>query len=253
MHNNEERGCALVTGSARGIGAAIAERLAQDGMNVVINCSSEGSRGRADELAARLAADYVVEALVVVANIAKFDEAKALVDAAIAQFGKIWVLVNNAGITRDGLLMRMKEDQFSDVVDVDLKGVFNVMRHACGPMMKARAGRIINISSVSGILGNAGQCNYSAAKAGVIGLTKAAAREMAPRGITVNAIAPGFVRTAMTEAMKPEILEAACQQIPLGRMAEVEDIAAAAAFLASDAAAYITGQTIQVDGGLAIG
>ncbi len=245
-------GCALVTGSARGIGAAIAEALAAAGHNVVVNHASEHSAETAAELAGRLAATYDVDTCVVAADISDFEAAKTLVDTALEHFGAIDILVNNAGINRDGLLMRMKEEQFSEVIDTDLKGVFNVTRHAVGPMMKQRHGHIINISSVSGVTGNAGQANYSAAKAGVIGFTKAIARELAPRNITANAIAPGFVRTDMTADMNQDVLDQMCKQIPLGRMAEPSDIAAAAAFLASEEAGYITGQVLQVDGGMAI-
>ena len=248
----KDRGCALVTGSARGIGAGIVRALAAEGYDVVINHTTDSSAAAAAELAQSVEADFGVSALVVQADVSNFDAAKGLVDVAIARFGAIQVLVNNAGVNKDGLLMRMKEQAFDDVIAVDLKGVFNVTRHAIGPMAKRRQGRIINVSSVSGILGNAGQANYSAAKAGVIGFTKATAREVAPRGITVNAVAPGFIETDMTASMKPEVLEQMAGQIPLGRLGTVEDVAAMVAFLASDAAAYVTGQVLQVDGGLAM-
>lgn len=248
----EGPGCALVTGSARGIGAAIARALAADGHNVVVNYTSEGSAQAAGELAERIEAEHGVQARAVQADVSSYDEAGALVEAAIQAFGHIDVLVNNAGITRDTLLMRMSEEQFDGVLSVDLKGVYNVCRHAVGPMAKQRFGRIVNISSLSGILGQAGQANYSAAKAGVIGFTKAVARELAGRGITVNAVAPGFVATDMTANMNQKVLDEMEGQIPLKRIGTPEDIADAVAFLASERASYITGQVLQVDGGLGI-
>lgn len=243
-------GCALVTGAARGIGAAIVRALAAAGRDVVINHTSETSARAAAELQAEVEGRYRVAALVVRADVSDFEEAHRLVEASIDRFGHIAVLVNNAGINRDGLLVRMKEQDFDDVVATDLKGVFNMTRHAAKPLMKQRYGRIVNITSLSGVVGQAGQANYSAAKAGVIGLTKATARELAARNVTANAVAPGFVATDMTARMKPEMLEQLVDDVPLKRMAAPEEVADAVAFLASDKAAYITGQVLHIDGGL---
>lgn len=247
---SELEGCALVTGAARGIGAAIVRALAAAGRDVVINHTSETSARAAAELQAEVEERYGVAALVVRADVSDFEEARRLVEAGIERFGHIAVLVNNAGINRDGLLVRMKEQDFDDVVATDLKGVFNMTRHAAKPLMKQRYGRIVNITSLSGVVGQAGQANYSAAKAGVIGLTKATARELAARNVTVNAVAPGFVATDMTARMKPEVLEQLIDDVPLRRMAAPEEVADAVAFLASDKAAYITGQVLHIDGGL---
>lgn len=247
---SELEGCSLVTGAARGIGAAIVRALAAAGRDVVINHASETSAQAAAELKAEVEERCGVTALVVRADVSDFEEARRLVEAAIERFGRIAVLVNNAGINRDGLLVRMKERDFDDVVATDLKGVFNMTRHAAKPLMKQRYGRIVNITSLSGVAGQAGQANYSAAKAGVIGLTKATARELAARDVTVNAVAPGFVATDMTARMKPEVLEQLVQNVPLKRMAAPAEVADAVAFLASDKAGYITGQVLHIDGGL---
>lgn len=247
---SELEGCALVTGAARGIGAAIVRALAAAGRDVVINHASESSAQAAAELKTEVEERCGVTALVVRADVSDFEEARRLVEAAIERFGHIAVLVNNAGINRDGLLVRMKERDFDDVVATDLKGVFNMTRHAAKPLMKQRYGRIVNITSLSGVVGQAGQANYSAAKAGVIGLTKATARELAARDVTVNAVAPGFVATDMTACMKPEVLEQLVQNVPLKRMAAPAEVADAVAFLASDKAGYITGQVLHIDGGL---
>lgn len=247
---SELEGCALVTGAARGIGAAIVRALAAAGRDVVINHTSETSARAAAKLQAEVEWRYGVAALVVRADVSDFEEAHRLVEASIERFGHIAVLVNNAGINRDGLLVRMKEQDFDDVIATDLKGVFNMTRHAAKPLMKQRYGRIVNITSLSGVVGQAGQANYSAAKAGVIGLTKATARELAARNVTANAVAPGFVATDMTARMKPEMLEQLVDDVPLKRMAAPEEVADAVAFLASDKAAYITGQVLHIDGGL---
>lgn len=247
---SELEGCALVTGAARGIGAAIVRALAAAGRDVVINHTSETSARAAAELQAEVEGRYGVSALAVRADVSDFEEAYRLVEASIERFGHIAVLVNNAGINRDGLLVRMKEQDFDDVIATDLKGVFNMTRHAAKPLMKQRYGRIVNITSLSGVVGQAGQANYSAAKAGVIGLTKATARELAARNVTANAVAPGFVATDMTARMKPEMLEQLVDDVPLKRMAAPEEVADAVAFLASDKAAYITGQVLHIDGGL---
>lgn len=242
---------ALVTGASRGIGAAIARAMAHVGMNVVINYSSDASETAAHELAQELE-ESGVETLVVQASVADFAEVRAMVSAIKERFGRIDVLVNNAGITRDGLLMRMKEDQFDSVIDTNLKGAFNCMRHVCPLMVKQRYGRIISISSVVGIAGNAGQVNYAASKAGIIGMTKAAAKELAGRNITVNAVAPGFIETAMTAVLGNEAQEAIVERIAAHRLGKPEDVAEAVAFFARPEASYITGQVISVDGGMSL-
>ncbi|MEV5024824.1 3-oxoacyl-[acyl-carrier-protein] reductase [Paenibacillus sp. LPE1-1-1.1] len=238
---------ALVTGASRGIGRSIAIALAEAGADVAINYS--GSEAAAAETAEAVEA-LGRRAIVLKANVGKSDEFEAMVKEVIAQFGAVDILVNNAGITRDNLIMRMKEDEFDQVIETNLKGVFNGIKSVTRPMMKQRSGRIINISSVVGVLGNPGQANYVAAKAGVIGLTKASARELASRGITVNCVAPGFIQTEMTDKLPEETRQALSGQIPLARLGDPSDIANAVRFLASDASAYMTGQTIHVDGGM---
>ncbi|WP_027090921.1 3-oxoacyl-[acyl-carrier-protein] reductase [Cohnella thermotolerans] len=238
---------ALVTGASRGIGRAIAIALAQAGADVAINYA--GSEAAAAETAKAVEA-LGRKALLVQANVGKAAEFDAMVQKTLETFGKLDILVNNAGITRDNLIMRMKEEEFDDVIETNLKGVFNGIKAVTRPMMKQRSGRIVNISSVVGVLGNAGQANYVAAKAGVIGLTKSAARELASRGITVNAVAPGYIETDMTGKLSPEIREGILGQVPLGRMGRPEDVASAVVYLVSDAAAYMTGQTLHVDGGM---
>ena len=240
---------AVVTGASRGIGKAIAMKFAQLGATVVINYN--GSAQKAEEVKQSIIADGG-RAVIKQCNVADYDACEAFIKEVIDQFGRIDSLVNNAGITKDGLIMQMSEEDFTNVVDVNLKGTFHCIRFASRQMMKQRSGRIINMSSVVGISGNAGQINYAASKAGVIGMTKSAAKELASRGITVNAIAPGYIETDMTNVLSDKVKEETMKQIPLGRLGQTEDIAAAAAFLASDEAGYITGQVLAVDGGMAI-
>ena len=240
---------ALVTGASRGIGAAIAKSLAKEGAFVIINYN--GSKERADAVAAEIIADGG-KAAVYGCNVSDYGACEKTAKDIMETYGHLDILVNNAGITRDDLLMKMSEEAFDAVIATNLKGTFNTIRHFSRYLLKQRSGTIINLSSVSGILGNAGQANYAASKAGIIGLTKTMARELASRGITVNGIAPGFVDTEMTQVLSDEVKEAATKQIPLGRFGKPEDIANMAAYLASEKAAYITGQIISVDGGMAI-
>lgn len=240
---------AVVTGASRGIGRAVALKLSREGATVVINYN--GSADKAEEVKCEIEKNGG-KAEVMQCNVSDFQACEGFIKEVIAKFGSLDILVNNAGITRDGLLMKMSEDDFDAVLDTNLKGTFHCIRFASRQMMKQRSGRIINLSSVSGVLGNAGQANYSASKAGVIGLTKAAARELSSRGITVNAIAPGFINTDMTQCLPDKVKEESVKQIPLGRFGEPEDIAEAAAFLASEKAGYITGQVLCVDGGMAM-
>jgi 3-oxoacyl-[acyl-carrier protein] reductase len=238
---------ALVTGASRGIGRAIAVALAEAGADVAVNYS--GSEAAAAETVAAIEA-LGRKAIMVKANVGKTAEFEEMVAKTLEAFGKLDILVNNAGITRDNLIMRMKEEDFDEVIEINLKGVFNGIKSVTRQMMKQRSGRIINISSVVGVLGNAGQANYVAAKAGVIGLTKSAAKELASRSITVNAVAPGFIVTDMTDKLPEEMKSKLLSEIPLGKLGRPEDIAAAVIYLASDAASYMTGQTIHVDGGM---
>ena len=238
---------ALITGAGRGIGRAIAIALAKEGAEVVINYN--GSEERAKEVKQTIE-ENGGKASIYKCNVSDFAACESMIKDIVKEYGHLDILVNNAGITKDGLIMKMKEEDFDSVLNVNLKGTFNTIRHSARQMLKQRCGKIINISSVSGILGNVGQANYAASKAGVIGLTKTMARELGSRGITVNAIAPGFVDTEMTEVLSEEIRENACKQIILGRFGKPEDIANTAVFLASDKADYITGQVISVDGGM---
>lgn len=237
---------AIVTGASRGIGKAIALRLAADGAALVVTATSqEAAQSTADEITRAGG-----KALAIKTDVSVTAEVQALLDGAVKAFGKVDILVNNAGITRDGLLLRMKDDDWNAVMDINLKGAFTCTREAAKYMTKARFGRIVNISSVVGEMGNAGQINYSASKAGMFGLTKASARELAKRNITVNAVAPGFIETDMTEALSEKVKENLLQQIPLERLGHPGDVAAAVAFLVSDQAAYITGQILSVNGGM---
>lgn len=240
---------AVVTGASRGIGKAIALKMAEAGATVVINYN--GSADKAEEVCKEIA-EQGGEASTYQCNVSEFEACEKFIQGVIAKYGKLDILVNNAGVTRDGLLMKMTEEDFDKVIDTNLKGTFNCVRFASRQMLKQRGGRIINISSVSGIMGNPGQANYSASKAGVIGLTKACARELASRHITVNAIAPGFIDTDMTDVLGESVKEEAVKQIPLGTFGKPEDIANLAVFLASEQANYITGQVIPVDGGMSI-
>ena len=241
MDQTMEGKVAVVTGASRGIGKAIAVKLASKGATVVINYN--GSRERAEEVKNEVESAGG-KAVIIQCNVADFDACKEFIETVIKEQGRIDILVNNAGITKDGLLMKMSEEDFDKVLDTNLKGTFHTIRAALRQMI------IINMASVVGVSGNAGQANYAASKAGVIGLTKTAAREVASRGITVNAVAPGFIETDMTEVLPEKIKEASAAQIPLGKFGKAEDVANAVAFLASEDAGYITGQVLHVDGGM---
>lgn len=238
---------ALVTGASRGIGRAIAVLLASEGANIVVNYHS---RADAAECVAEEVRGCGVQALVARADVAIAGDVERLVSAAIEQFKRVDVLVNNAGITRDTLIMRMGEDDWDAVIDTNLKSAFLVTRAALRPMLRQRAGRIVNIASISGVMGNAGQANYAASKAGLIGLTRSTAREVASRTITCNAVAAGVIETEIWQGVPESAIQSMLQIIPLGRKGTPHDIAEAVAFLASDAAAYITGQVLNVDGGM---
>ncbi|MDH5638949.1 MAG: 3-oxoacyl-[acyl-carrier-protein] reductase [Nitrospinota bacterium] len=239
---------ALITGASRGIGQAIALAYAREGADLyLVSRSTPLDSVLAECRALGVRADGGLY------DVAAPEEAKKAVEACVAAFGKIDALVNNAGITKDGLLVRMKDDDFSEVIRVNLGGCFNMTRAAAKPMMKNRAGRIVNITSVVGAMGNAGQANYAASKAGIVGMTKSVAKELGSRGVTANSVAPGFVETDMTKVLTDENRQTLLKSIPLGRFGSVEDVAGAAVFLASDEAAYVTGITLFVDGGMAMG
>lgn len=238
---------AIVTGGSRGIGKEICLKFASLGANLVINyigdkTQAEDTKAECEKLGAKVALSE--------GDVSKMADCEKLFQTAMDTFGRVDILVNNAGITRDNLLMRMSEEEFDAVIAVNLKGTFNCMKQAARPMMKQRYGKIINMASVVGVTGNAGQVNYAASKAGVIGMTKSMAKELANRGVTVNAIAPGFIRTAMTDVLSDDVKAEITHVIPMGVMGETEDVANLAAFLASDASRYITGQVINVDGGM---
>lgn len=237
---------ALVTGAAKNIGRAIAVRLARDGMDVA--CVGRSEESVAETVAAVEAAGR--RALAIAADVADGEAAKGAVDRTVKELGGLDVLVNNAGITRDGLVVRMSEDDFDRVLDVNLKGCFHFCKAAARPMMKARAGRIVNITSIIGVRGNEGQANYAASKAGIIGLSKSLARELASRNILVNAVAPGYIETSMTQGLSEQVKEAMKQSIPLSRFGSPEDVAGIVSFLTSEDAAYVTGQVLIVDGGM---
>ncbi len=238
---------ALVTGASRGIGAEIAKQLAKEGARVAVNYS--GSQSKAEEVVNDIIAAGG-QAFAIQASVSDAENVTEMVKQTIEQFGSVDILVNNAGITRDNLLMRMKESEWDDVIDTNLKGVFLCIKAVTRQMMKQRSGKIINIASIVGVSGNAGQANYVAAKAGVIGLTKTTAKELASRHINVNAIAPGFITTEMTDELSDDVKNQMLTQIPLSKLGNPQDVAKAVVFLASDDASYITGQTLHVDGGM---
>jgi 3-oxoacyl-[acyl-carrier protein] reductase len=240
---------AVVTGGTRGIGRAIVMKLSQMGANVVISYRSN------DKMAEELVEEIISQgkkAVAVRGNVKNFEDAKTLIDKTIESFGSIDILVNNAGITKDTLILRMTENDFDDVIGTNLKGTFNCIKHAAKPMLKAKKGRIINMASVIGLIGNPGQANYAASKAGIIGLTKSVAKEFASRGITVNAVAPGFIASDMTDKLSEEQKSAIQKNIPAGTLGSVEDVASLVGYLASDESKYITGQVINVDGGMVV-
>lgn len=247
MSEKTENRVALITGAARGIGATIALALAAEGTDIAV--VDYGEKSAAEETLAKIA-ERGVRVAYYRCDVSDFAAAKATADAVVKDFGKIDILVNNAGVTADKLLVRMEEADWDRVININLKGCFNMIKHVTPYMMRKRYGRIVSISSVVGLMGNAGQANYSASKAGIIGLTKTVAKEFAPRGVTANAVAPGFIKTAMTEALSEEQKQAMYKLIPLGKLGETEDIAEAVLFLVSDRARYITGEVLRVDGGM---
>ena len=243
-----ENKVALITGGSRGIGKAISEKFARNGYNLVINYVSDSTK--TEELVKEFQDENNIEVLFVKADVTDFNLCENMVKQAIEKFGKIDVLVNNAGITKDGLLMRMKEEDFDKVINVNLKGTFNVTKNVVPYMMKQKNGRIVNISSVVGVTGNAGQCNYASSKAGIIGFTKSLAKELASRNILANAIAPGFIKTDMTDVLSDAVKETINTQIPLKKMGESYEVANAVYFLGNEENTYITGQVLNVDGGM---
>ncbi|MGI8691223.1 MAG: 3-oxoacyl-[acyl-carrier-protein] reductase [Thermomicrobiales bacterium] len=247
MAEEKERQIVVVTGASRGIGRAIAVRFARDGAAVIVNYKGSGA---AAQETARAVTEAGGEATLVQGDVSNRDDAERLIETAIQQYGRIDVLVNNAGITRDQLLMRMTDDDWDAVLDTNLKGAFHTTLAALRPMPRKRSGRIINIASVVGLIGNAGQGNYAAAKAGLIGFTKSIAREVASRSITVNAIAPGYIATEMTDAIPENMRGKILEHVPMGRLGTPEDVAAVVAFVASPTAAYMTGAVLHVDGGM---
>lgn len=247
MAENLQGKVALVTGASRGIGKEIALKLAEYGATVIVNYN--GSRERAEAVVEEITKKGGI-AESYQCNVADYEACKTMIDEMLAKYEHIDILVNNAGITKDNLVLKMTEEDFDAVLDINLKGTFNTIKHMYRPFLKQREGRIINLTSVTGLLGNVGQANYAASKAGVIGLTKSMARELASRNITVNAVAPGYIDTEMTQAMTDAAKQATLEQIPLRRAGQPEEIAEVVAFLASDKASYITGQIISVDGGM---
>ncbi|MDF9824713.1 3-oxoacyl-[acyl-carrier protein] reductase [Breznakia sp. PF5-3] len=238
---------ALITGASQGIGKEIAIMMAKEGYDIVINYIGDDTNAKE---VSELCETYGVKTLCVMADVTDFDAVGKMFEETLSTFGKIDVLVNNSGITKDTLLLRMSEADFDAVIDVNLKGTFNCIKHAAKPMMKQRSGSIISMASVIGLIGNVGQANYAASKAGIIGLTKSVARELAPRGIRANAIAPGFISTKMTDVLDEQVKEAILKQIPLNELGTMEDVANMVCFLASDKSRYVTGQVLKVDGGM---
>ncbi|WP_295634256.1 3-oxoacyl-[acyl-carrier-protein] reductase [uncultured Intestinimonas sp.] len=241
--------CALVTGGSRGIGRAVCLELARQGARVAVNYA--GNAAAAEETV-KACQDLGAEAFAIQADVADATACDAMVKEVLARFGRVDILVNNAGVTRDGLMLTMKESDWDTVLDTNLKGAFQCMKAVYRPMMKQKYGRVVNLSSIVGVRGNAGQANYAASKAGLIGLTKSMAKELAARNVTVNAVAPGFIDTDMTAALPEKAREAMLASIPMGRLGQAEDVARAVAFFAGDESAYVTGQVLCVDGGMAV-
>lgn len=243
---------ALITGASQGIGACIAKRLAKDGYNIAVNCRSQVEVDNGGLEVAAACKEFGVEAECFIADVSKYDECEAMVKAIKERFGTIDALVNNAGITKDGLLARMSEENYDMVIAVNQKSVFNMMKLVGSVMMRQRAGKVVNVSSVAGLYGNPGQFNYSASKAAIIGMTKTAAKELGSRNVNVNAVAPGFIKTPMTDALTEEQKAAMLGQIAMKRYGTVEEIASVVSFLLSDEASYVTGQVIEISGGLSM-